>query len=88
MCSEAPEAALSLLVGQAVHDVLGHPLNNTDDTVSFFMKSHPKRVAAAVATIITFQVCAIIWSNESFQQRLPLSLIPNSIKTDSFRRPV
>lgn len=50
----APEAALSLLVGQAVDEILHsdphhHPIN-------------PDAVAIAISTIITFQVCSMLLS--------------------------
>ncbi|KIJ51410.1 hypothetical protein M422DRAFT_158023 [Sphaerobolus stellatus SS14] len=50
----APEASLSLLVGQAVRDILMHP---TDEDASFisWAQSNPEKLAAAVGTIITFQ---------------------------------
>ncbi|KAF8589481.1 hypothetical protein K439DRAFT_1628706 [Ramaria rubella] len=51
----APEAALSLLVGQAIHDILMHPLDSADDTLMLFAKHHPEKMAAAIGTIITFQ---------------------------------
>lgn len=54
---EAPEAALSLLVGQAVADIMAHPLGS--DSLTSFFKANPEKIAAAVATIITFQVCVM-----------------------------
>jgi MFS superfamily sulfate permease-like transporter len=52
----APEAALALLVGQAVQDILIHPVDNGDGFVSTLGRDHPERLAAAIATLITFQV--------------------------------
>ncbi|KAF8525973.1 sulfate permease [Hysterangium stoloniferum] len=51
----APEAALSLLVGQAVQDILIHPLDGGDKVLMDFIAHNPKTVAAAVSTIITLQ---------------------------------
>jgi MFS superfamily sulfate permease-like transporter len=44
----APEAALSLLVGQAVSDILNHDPH--------MVPENPEAVALAIATVITVQV--------------------------------
>lgn len=58
LCLVAPEAALALLVGQAVQDILVHPTDDADGLLSTLGKNHPEKLAAAIATIITFQVGA------------------------------
>lgn len=54
----APEAALSLLVGQAVNDIL-HGREHEAFTPLGKGPVDEKRVGAIVAGVITFQVCPI-----------------------------
>ncbi|KAF8514018.1 sulfate permease [Hysterangium stoloniferum] len=55
-----PEAALSLLVGQAVQDILGSlAVAGSDQPFIDFIKRNPENVAIAIGTIITLQAALI-----------------------------
>jgi hypothetical protein len=43
-------------VGQAVQDILIHPLDSGNKSFADIIKRNPEKLAVAVATIITLQV--------------------------------